>query len=216
MSQRHIGILFRWVGATAMTEISAERRFNLTKARVLVVDGSAYSLELTSQMLKAFGVTALRACQSVEDAKKALATGVFDLLVIDPATDEAGYDLIRAARQAETANRFVPIILVCGHVRASQVGRARDCGANFVVTKPLSPQVLLKRILWAANDKRSFVELDSYCGPDRRFKYEGPPVGTDGRRSTDLNTPLCDAESPNLSQTDINEIIKPQRVTLAL
>lgn len=199
-----------------MSQINPDKRFNLTRARVLVVDGSTYSLELTAQMLKAFGVSALRPCENVEDAQKALAASIFDLVVIDPATDEAGYELVRSVRQSATANRFIPIILVCGHVRASHVEKARDCGANFVVTKPLSPQVLLKRILWTANDKRGFVDLESYCGPDRRFKFEGPPVGTDGRRSTDLNTPLCDADSPNLSQTDINDIIKPQKVTLAL
>ena len=63
--------------------------------------------------------------------------------------------------------------------------RARDCGANFILARPLSPEVLLERILWIAREKRHFISCSSYVGPDRRFHEAGPPVGMPERRTTE-------------------------------
>ncbi len=66
--------------------------------------------------------------------------------------------------------------MTASHIRRGRVAEARDCGANFVVTKPFSPALLLERILWVARDTRPFLEVGDYLGPDRRFRhtdYEG-------------------------------------------
>ena len=66
--------------------------------------------------------------------------------------------------------------MTASHIRRGRVAEARDCGANFVVTKPFSPTLLLERILWVARDSRPFLEVGDYLGPDRRFRnedYEG-------------------------------------------
>ena len=69
------------------------------------------------------------------------------------------------------------------HMR-SKIAEVRDCGANFVVTKPFSASTLLERIVWAARDTRPFLEVGDYFGPDRRFRDLGPPAGE--RRSAAL------------------------------
>ncbi len=51
---------------------------------------------------------------------------------------------------------------------------ARDAGANVVVAKPLSPEILLQRIHWVARESRSFIVAPNYAGPDRRFKNVRP------------------------------------------
>jgi DNA-binding response OmpR family regulator len=68
-------------------------------------------------------------------------------------------------------------------VRSEDAGRARDAGANFVLTKPIAPNLLLQRIMWIGRDARPFVELESYVGPDRRFSLDGPPDGAPDRRA---------------------------------
>ena len=58
-----------------------------------------------------------------------------------------GYEFIQwLRREADNENRFVPILLLTGETRLSHVFRGRDCGANFVVAKPISPKVLLDRM----------------------------------------------------------------------
>ena len=74
--------------------------------------------------------------------------------------------------------------------------------------------VLLERILWAAREERQFIECDTYLGPDRRFKNEGPPIGVEGRRRDDLKGELGGPSGTNLSQDQINDMMKPSKVKL--
>jgi hypothetical protein len=59
-----------------------------------------------------------------------------------------------------------------------------------------------------------FVESETYVGPDRRFKNTGVPVGTKGRRKGDLSADVGEAVDPNMSQDDIDNLLKPNRVAL--
>lgn len=199
-----------------MSELDPNARINLSKASVLLVDGSQHSVDVLAQIMKGFGVPEVHRATTIDEADKVLRAKTFDLIVIDPSvSDGAGYGFLNALRHADgAANAFTPVILISGHARASDVGRARDTGANFFVAKPLTPNVLLQRILWVARDRRPFVQVGNYIGPDRRFKFEGPPVGSDGRRDTDLKAPLGDAGEPNMSQNEIDMLIKPQRVMI--
>lgn len=198
-----------------MAALDPNTQVNLSKATVLLIDGSQHSLDVTAQIFKGFGVPVVHRCDKVPDAEKTLAHKAIDLVVIDPSLEGgAGYHLVHGLRHGGGANAFTPVILMCGHVRKSDVARARNIGVNFVVTKPVSPAILLQRVLWVARDKRPFVEVGDYIGPDRRFKFEGPPPGSDGRRSGDLSAPLGEADEPNMSQDEIDSFIKPQRVMI--
>jgi DNA-binding response OmpR family regulator len=101
-----------------------------------------------------------------------------------------------------------------GHQTLGNVRQARDAGANLVVAKPLSPDVLLRRITWVARESRQFIVAPGYVGPDRRFRNDGPPVGTNGRRSDDLSLEVPDAVMPNMSQNEVDVLFKPRRVSL--
>ena len=63
-------------------------------------------------------------------------------------------------------------------------------------------------------DKRNFVEAPNYVGPDRRFKFEGPPIGSDGRRKDDVAPSLSAESGENMSQSELAELLKPQKVVL--
>ncbi|ANP46772.1 response regulator [Candidatus Viadribacter manganicus] len=198
-----------------MAELAPDTRINLTKASILLVDASAHSLDVTAQILKGFGVSTVHRFSDLKDAVKFLAQRTADLFIIDPSISNGeGYECVRDLRHSGRANASMPVILVCGHVRKADLALARDSGANFVVAKPLAPVVLLQRLLWVAKDTRPFVDCGSYIGPDRRFKFEGPPAGSEGRRAEDLKAPLGDATEPNLSQDEVNAMLKPQRVII--
>ena len=83
-----------------------------------------------------------------------------------------------------------------------------------MVAKPITPKVLLDRIFWVAKEDRLFVATDTYVGPDRRFKRLGPPAGMSGRRKDDLPAELGAASTPNLSQDQIDGLLKPMKVNL--
>lgn len=192
------------------------RKINLDRTAILVMDGSPHGLEILVQILSGFGAKQVERAGSVRDAEKAFEQRTFDLVIADPdVPGEDGFRLLQRLRSSKREpNCYAPIILVTGHTRLSNVQRARDIGANIVVAKPVSSKVLLERILWVASDPRPFVEINDYIGPDRRFKFAGPPPGTDGRRAGDLPAEVGDASTPNMNQSEVDSLIKPQRVAL--
>ncbi|MFN3522455.1 MAG: response regulator [Phenylobacterium sp.] len=188
----------------------------LEKATVLVVDDNTQALEIVAGVLMSFGVrNILRASDGLQ-AKDIATRQVFDLVLTDaqmPGMD--GYDFVRwLRREGPDALRVVPAIVVTAHTRRSEVMRARDCGANFIVAKPLTPKVLLQRITWVARGDRQFIECDTYFGPDRRYKHEGPPPDfPNGRRRDDVPIEIGAPAEPNLSQDVLDPLVKPQKVS---
>lgn len=195
---------------------AANAKVDLTRARALLFDDNQVHLNLLSNVLTSFDLRRQTKVQNFRDAKAAAGGAEFDLIIVEAAMAKgAGFDFIRwLRREGPEFNRTTSVLVVTSGTRMDQVAKARDAGANFVLAKPITPPVLLQRIIWLGRDKRLFVEAASYCGPDRRFKAFGPPVGTKGRRHDDLNFKLGKASEPNMSQNEIDMLIKPQRVNL--
>jgi len=169
--------------------------FNLDSAVTMVVDDSAFALELTTQALLGFGIKTRYVCHSAAEAMEILQDQDIDLLMVDadmPGT--SGYELVRWLRRANLEpNSFAPVILMAPHVRRRNLEEARDCGANFVITKPFSATTLLERVVWVARDQRPFLTVGDYFGPDRRFRELTPKDG-DERREDKIKLAKLKAE----------------------
>lgn len=125
---------------------------NLAGAVTMVVDDSPFSAEITTSALLGFGIRTRHSCRSAPEAMAVLGG----------------------------PNAFVPVIMTAAHIRRSMVNKARNCGSNFIVTKPFSAASLLERIVWVARDTRPFLEVGEYFGPDRRFR-DGDAPGEERR-----------------------------------
>jgi len=189
-------------------------RVNLRRASVLVLDRNTQAADVVRQILAGFGVRDVHLADNVDEARKLFSQNTLELLILDPML-EGGFDFLRwARRESSSDNHCIAMIATMGHQTAENVRAARDAGANFIVAKPLAADVLLQRIEWVARESRQFVVAPNYAGPDRRFKNEGPPVGTDGRRADDLSLEAPTASQPNMSQFEVDELFKPQKVAL--
>jgi len=196
---------------------TAEARLNLSKATVLLLQNNQSELDILGQVFIGFGVKAIRKCLTIGEAEDCIKSGIlFDLLVVDcDMPGHAGFDFVmRVRRMEDSENRLAPIMLVSGHTVPSSVARARDCGANFVVAKPITPKTMFDRVMWLAREERQFVVTDTYAGPDRRHKTFGPPPGTKGRRHDDLSAKLGKASGPDMSQSDIDAMFNPKKASL--
>jgi CheY-like chemotaxis protein len=203
---------------------------NLSKANVLIVDESPHGFEILAQILRGFGVGAVTHAANLADAEREAQRAEYPLILVDAALDGGkimkGIGFVRQLRRlggdktggdktGGDKNRQSPVIVLSGHALNSTVLDARDAGANFYVAKPITPTVLLDRIQWLVRDRRQWVDAgDAYFGPDRRFKFIGPPAGTVGRRAEDKGGALGEAWSENLSEAELSGLIKPQRVSL--
>jgi CheY-like chemotaxis protein len=178
-------------------DATSKTRFNLSKASVLLLDSTVVGMGVLSQILKGFGAGVLYRCSNAEEAREITRTEALHLIVADtmaPAGD--GYDfVIWLRRTAPDPNRYCPVILLDGHTRTTDVSRARNCGANFLLKRPLSPLSLMERILWIGQEDRGFIEGESYAGPDRRFHDQAVPEG--GRRWNDKHAEPAAATASN-------------------
>ena len=175
-------------------EAHPNARFNLSKASVLLLDSTTMGLSVLAQIVKGFGAHSIHKCTDVDDAKSIARTQPLHLSIVDALSpSDGGYAFVQwMRREAPEPNSFSPIILIEGHTRASDVAKARDSGANFMLKRPLSPLQLMERIIWIGGEDRSFVLGPTYAGPDRRFHNGGPPV-SGGRRWNDVKTTVEDA-----------------------
>ena len=203
--------------SAAATELDSRVYFGALT--VVLVESNDLEAEILSQVLTGFKVRGIIRFASASDAEAHLARDTADLLVVgaargkDSEVDE--YEFIRRIRRNKAGGgRTAPTILLAGHTSQSNVMRARDCGASFVVAKPITPQVLYERIIWLAKDARPFVTSEGYVGPDRRFQKLGPPAGTEGRRKDDLSLRVGEATLPNLSQSEIDALMTGKAVAL--
>lgn len=184
----------------------------LNGVSTLVVDDDQFGIDLLTQMLRGFGMDQTRVVNTAQEARSALDSHTFDLCICSSLlSDQSGADFVKWVRRRKPPGRFIPILVLTAYSQMHTVTTVRDAGANMVIKKPVSPRVLYDRIAWAARPARPFIETSSYIGPDRRFKYLGPPDGI-GRRETDLSGDLGDALEPNMSQAEIDALVKPTKV----
>ena len=158
---------------------------NLEGLTFVVADGAANFRKIAAGILRDFGAGTILEAKDGESVLEILSRSQIDMVLCDTALPGLnGFALTRKLRGEENPHRYIPIVLLTSHTRQGNVERARDCGGNVVVAKPLSPRSLYSRLHWAAENERGFIESANYCGPDRRFKSEGPPA-EGGRRAED-------------------------------
>lgn len=163
-----------------------EDSVNLSGIGFLVADPSELYRELFRRLLYGFGAKKVFDAADSRAALRQMADKDVDFLIC--AADlpgpggpslRSGVDFVRALRlDTQHKQRSIPVMITMGTARRMSVGQARDSGANFVLSKPVSPTVLYERINWIARNPRPFWESESYYGPDRRFRevdFDGAP-----------------------------------------
>ena len=166
---------------------------DLQNIRVLVADGSSYFQSIVLGILHAFGARRITVAACGASALQHSRQDVTDLVICDATLPEIdGFDLVRTIRSDnDNPNRYTPVIVLTSHTQAGNVVRARDCGANIVLAKPISPKALYQRLVWITEDPRPFVIAPGYIGPDRRFKADSPPTDGDRRGSQSSVPPVA-------------------------
>lgn len=175
---------------------------NLSKIGFLVADPSELYRELFLRLLHGFGAKSVHEAANAQTAKRILNDRQVDFLICaadlpkgpDAMAGMDGIGFVRAIRlDPEHKQRTIPIIITMGTARRVSVGQARDSGANFVLSKPVSSTVFYDRIAWIARSPRPFWENDGYFGPDRRFREPGQK-GVPKRRRADQAKNVEDAD----------------------
>jgi len=142
----------------------------LEALRVLLVDDNTHMRSIVSTILKGIGVRQLREAQDGADGLQSLRSWPADLAIIDFRMDPLdGAQFTRMVRNSpDSANPYLPIIMMTGFADRGRVFEARDAGVTEILTKPITTKSLIARLEAVIMRPRPFVRTDDYFGPLRR------------------------------------------------
>ncbi len=158
--------------------------YNFGGLKVLLCDDSRHIRSLLRTFLLSFGVQMIREAGNADDGYRDFVEWRPDLVITDwnmaPTT---GLEFVERIRTSEdSADPFVPIVMLTGYTELYRVKQARDAGVSVFLAKPLSAQSLYKRLVAIVDDARPFVRIEEYFGPDRRSPKRTDLYAGDERR----------------------------------
>lgn len=111
--------------------------------QILVVDDEESIRDLCTRVLTRAGF-AVATASNGEDAMRSLGEKLFDLVISDiRMPGMSGLEVLQAAK---TSFPGIRVVLITGFGTAETVARARQSGADRVLTKPFNPMELLAAV----------------------------------------------------------------------
>ena len=176
---------------------------SLKAVQVLLVDDNPHMRSITTAVLQSAGVRTVLEAGDGTAALEILRDQPIDLAIVDfNMMPLDGIEFTRLVRTSpDTANPYLPIIMMTGHSEKSRVYEARDAGVTEFVVKPITAKAILDRIQAVIMRPRAFVKNDSYFGPDRRrtntVNYTGPMRRSDDVQPEDQTDEDADEGTPD-------------------
>jgi PleD family two-component response regulator len=145
--------------------------------KVLLIDDSRHMRLIIKSILLGLGCKQIREAGDAAVAFKEMQSFTANLIIVDWFMEPLdGLEFVRLVRTAEDSpDPYIPIIMLSGFTEFQRVAEARDAGVNEFLAKPVSVQLLGRRIIRTKN----------YFGPCRRRNDYGPPRGKTERRVAD-------------------------------
>ena len=159
----------------------------LQSLSILLVDDNQHMRAITSAILQSAGIRKIREVSDGALALEALREHAIDLAIVDfNMFPIDGVEFTRLVRNSpDSANPYLPIIMMTGHSEKHRVMEARDAGVTEFVVKPITAKAIFDRIQNVIVRPRAYVKTDGYFGPDRRRAVTGNYRG-EMRRRNDL------------------------------
>lgn len=168
--------------------------YNLSNAKILIIDDMQPMLMLCSSILEIFGFKKVYTAQSADEGLDMVMRIDPDLIIVDWMMEpKNGMEFVQEIRRNKASpNQFVPIIMMTGFSSKPRVEQARDSGITEFLVKPFNSRDLYNRIVQIIEKPRQFVDTGEFFGPDRRRRmapdYQGPK-----KRENDNNSSVEDS-----------------------
>lgn len=153
---------------------------SLHSLNVLLVDDNQHMRAIAAAVLHSANIRNVREASDGAAAFNLLRQHPIDLAIVDfNMFPLDGVEFTRLVRNSpDSANIYLPIIMMTGHSEKARVYEARDAGVTEFLVKPITAKAVLDRINAVIFKPRPFVKTDAYFGPCRRRRdvegYAGP------------------------------------------
>jgi len=129
----------------------------IQQAKALVIDPNPGSRSALVAMLKDAGVGKVEQSAKASDARKAIESKPFDILLCEyhfPGESTSGQDLIDDLRLAQLLPLNTVVVMISGEADYARVAEAAEAALDAYIIKPHTEQALLQRLSEARHRKR--------------------------------------------------------------
>jgi len=182
------------------------KRYDFSELSILVIDDNTYMRSIVKSLLKGFDVGSIYESADAETAFEIFQNAQIDLIIVDYALEAMdGVEFVKLVRTADdSANPYVPIIMLSAHTQRTRVEQARDVGITEFLRKPISAEALYLRIVQIIEHPRSFIKAKEYFGPDRRRRRDDTGYSGEERRK---NRAPADGEGDEVTPIEEQEAV---------
>ena len=164
---------------------------NLVNLDIIVVEHNRFIQDVMRGVLCSLGVKGLRFAEAAGSAFDMFRQTPPDIIFADWAPSLDGIELLREVRNnADSPDRFVPVVMVTANREHRHICTARDAGMTEYLIKPFSAKLIYARICSVVERQRMFIRNRNYFGPNRRRRRMERKGGE--RRTRDIAMTFTD------------------------
>ena len=157
----------------------------LAALRILVIDDNEQMRTIIGAVLGGAGIRQLFYAPDGRRGFEVVSQAGIDAVYVDQEMPVMnGLDFISAVRGLQSADRYMPIIMLTGHSDHCRLAGARDRGVTEFLCKPVTANTIVNRLNAIIMNPRPFVLANNYFGPNRRRRRQSDYRG-ELRRASD-------------------------------
>lgn len=158
----------------------------------LILDDNAHMRGLLRAILLSFGMRRIDEAADCNEAINIIGSGDIDIAFVD--FKLGGLDGIAFCRHVRRSpaspNTFLPLVMITAYSERSRVIDAVNAGVDEFLVKPIRAVDVANRVNAVIERRRSFIDIPTYFGPDRRRRddprYRGPWRRADDPGTVDI------------------------------
>ena len=152
--------------------------YRFDDVKILLVDDSETMSCMIGGVLRALGSGRVLTAANGLAALDIVTREFVDLVITDWRMQPIdGLELVRRLRSGEAQrDRFVPIIMLTAYTEPERVTEALAAGVSDILVKPVTVDLLCKRLTRLIESPRPFIKTKSYFGPMHAPPAAAPEV----------------------------------------
>ena len=184
----------------------------ISSGRICYVDDSKTSAYVTQKILAEQGFQ-IDHYDAAEPAVVAVLQQDYDLLVTDLTLDNTGMDgddLVRFIRRSgHPQKKILPMIVITGNTEKDTLLRIYESGANAVLVKPISGDVLVDKVRDLLPGKPVMPPIGGYQIPRQPLPSNSPPPQSQATHATTTVPPQAPPQQPVIRPRPQQNSVRP-------
>lgn len=157
--------------------------YDLTQLSILVLEKHLLIRKLLTDVFSEFGVPTVQSTPDPDIAWDMFTQFPIDLILSDWTEGLDGMKFLQKVRHdVDSSDPFVPVVICTANTEYRHVCIARDNGMTEYLAKPVSARTVYGRICALVENRRPFIRISNFFGPDRRRHMDEEYSGVDRRK----------------------------------